>query len=270
MKLVSAAKLRRAQEAAVNGRGFSVKLKGVLDVVCSNLSEDFKNPLLEKRSNISKRRIIVIAGERGLCGAYNTSVFNAVEAQDLANPDAELDFVPIGRRSVAYAKQNSWKISSQYEGLGEDAGSWPIAEIVENQIRDFRKGECDEVVLYYTEFISVMTQQVKREVLLPFSVDAVGSDSQEDEEVVKTEAKFDPRPEELVAKMIPLLINTQLTQAGLDSKASEHASRMTAMDSATRNADELTDTLKLFYNRARQSAITTELIDIVGGAEAQN
>lgn len=267
MKLVSAAKLRRAQEAAVSGRGFSERLKEVLATVSAAASSDFSHPLLEAREEVNARRVIVIAGERGLCGAYNTSVFKAVEKQDIRAAECDLDFVPVGRRTVAYARQNSWKVSSEYEGLPEDAGRWPIAEIVEQQVRAFIAGECDEVVLYYTEFVSAMTQHVKREVILPFSVE-LGTDTAQEGGEQLNDAKTDPPAEELIGKMIPLLINTRLTQAALESKASEHASRMTAMDSATRNADELMDTLRLFYNRARQSAITTELIDIVGGAEA--
>lgn len=266
MKLVSAAKLRKAQEAAVSGRGFSGRLKDVLAVVREGMSGDFVHPLLEAKEEVNTRRVIVMAGERGLCGAYNTSVFKEVAKIDEQDSSCNLEFVPVGRRTVAHAKQCDWKVTSSYEGLPEDAGLWPIAEMVEQQVRAFLNGDCDEVVLYYTEFVTAMTQNVKREVILPFSVDDEPEEGAESK-VVKA-AKTDPSPEELIGKMIPLLINTRLTQAALESKASEHASRMTAMDSATRNADDLMDSLRLFYNRARQSAITTELIDIVGGAEA--
>jgi len=275
MKLVSAAKLRKAQEAAVSGRGFGKRLQHTLAVVREGLKGDFVHPLLEKKEEVKIRRAIVIAGERGLCGAYNTSVFKAVEQGERDLTNCDMEYVPVGRRAVAYSKQADWDVVSSYEGLPEDAGLWPIAEIVEKQVRSYLAGECDEIVIYYTEFVSAMTQNVKREIILPFTVDtssnAATSSSAETEnvEVVKG-AKTDPSPEELIGKMIPLLINTRLTQAALESKASEHASRMTAMDSATRNADDLMDSLKLFYNRARQSAITTELIDIVGGAEAAN
>lgn len=260
MKLVSAAKLRRAQEAALGGRDFSRRLEEVLNFVSENLPSSYSNPLLQEAEKVTCKRVIFIAGERGLCGAYNTNLFKAVEA---LKTSAELEFVPIGRRSCAYARSKGWKISASYEGLPEDASLWPIGEIIEKQVQDFLRGEIQEVILFYTEFVTAMTQNIKSERLLPFKLTS-GTVSKSERQF-----KFDSSPEVIVYQMIPLLISTKLTQAALDSKASEHASRMTAMDSATRNADDLIDRLRLFYNRARQSAITTELIDIVGGAEAQ-
>lgn len=261
MKLVSAAKLRRAQEAALGGRDFSRRLEQVLQSVSENLPSNYSNPLLQEADKITTRRVLFIAGERGLCGAFNTNLFKAVEANKSA---VQTEYVPIGRRSCAYARSKGLKIVDSYEGLPEDAGLWPIGDIIEKQVSDFLKGEIQEVILFYTEFVSAMTQNVKIETLLPFKLSKNAEATEEQKQF-----KFDSSPEVIVYQMIPLLISTKLTQAALDSKASEHASRMTAMDSATRNADDLIDRLRLFYNRARQSAITTELIDIVGGAEAQ-
>jgi len=275
MKLVSAAKLRRAQEAAMGGRAFSERLGKVLTRVSANLPETFSHPLLEARTEISRRTIVVIAGERGLCGAYNTNVTKAVIAAELPS-EQELEFVAIGRRAVSSVKSQGWELKASFEGMSEDAGAWPISEMVEALVEDFIEGRSDEVVIYYTKFVSAMTQVVEREVLLPFAGAATGAAtgevSAEKAELETNEAgaaKFDPRPEEVFERLVPLVIKNKVTQAGLESKASEHAARMSAMDSATRNAEELTDKLRLYYNRARQSAITTELIDIVGGAEAQ-
>jgi len=271
MKLVSAAKLRKAQEAAVGGRDFATRLEGVLQEVTKNLPKNYSNPLLEEPDEKKVVRVVFIGGERGLCGAFNTNLLKAVKAY---TSEQELEYVPIGRRAVAFAKAREWNTVSEYEGLSEDAGKWPIAEIIEQQVNDFLEGKVQEVVLFYTQFKSAMTQVVKTEKLLPFKLDQKHiAVKQETAEQVETEEddrefKFDSPSEVIVFEMIPLLINTKLTQAALESKASEHASRMTAMDSATRNADDLIDKLKLYYNRARQSAITTELIDIVGGAEA--
>ena len=271
MKLVSAAKLRRAQDAALNGRAFAERLGGVLERVSADLPEGFSHPLFEKRE-VNKRRIIVVSGERGLCVAYNTNVIKAVNARD-AGSGTNLDFVPIGRRSVASAKRLGWEVVEAFEGLSEEAALWPTDRLGDELIRDFISGDCDQVLLYYTKFISAMNQTVEREVLLPFGSDdargsnSAGGEGEGDEKAAG--AKCEPSAEEIVAELIPLVIKTKLCQAMLEAKASEHASRMTAMDSATRNADDLTDRLRLFYNRARQRTITTELIDIVGGAEAQ-
>ena len=271
MKLVSAAKLRKAQEAAVGGRDFATRLEEVLEQVTQNLPKNYSNPLLEEPENKEVVRIVFIGGERGLCGAFNTNLLKAVNAY---TSEQKLEYVPIGRRAVAFAKAREWKTVSEYEGLSEDAGKWPIAEIIEQQVNDFLEGKVQEVILFYTQFKSAMTQVVKTEKLLPFKLDQkhtavkVEATEETEQEEDNREFKFDSPSEVIVFEMIPLLINTKLTQAALESKASEHASRMTAMDSATRNADDLIDKLKLYYNRARQSAITTELIDIVGGAEA--
>ncbi len=265
MKLVSAAKLRRAQDAAQGGRSFSKRLGSVMDQVVAALPADFSHPLLEQRDKVGSRGVVLIAGERGLCGAYNTNVFKAFAAQD-GGSEIPNRILAIGKRSAEFARRKKAEQIGSYEGLPEHAGEWPIAEMVAELIKSFVSGECDEVVVYYTEFVSAMTQEVRREVLLPFSNDSNDSEG----EIEEASAKFDPRPEEIIEKLVPLLVQTKLTQAALESKASEHAARMTAMDSATRNADELIDKLRLFYNRARQTAITTELIDIVGGAEAAN
>ena len=264
MKLVSAAKLRRAQEAALGGRDFSRRLEEVLHLVSENLPHGYSNPLLQEAEKVLRKRVIFIAGERGLCGAFNTNLFKAVEALKVSATKSlvELEFVPVGKRSCAYARSRGWNVVAAYEGLPEDVALWPIGEVIERQVQDFLKGEIQEVVLFHTEFVSVMTQNIKQEKLLPFQLLNVGISAER-------QFKFDSSPEVIVYQMIPLLISTKLTQSALESKASEHASRMTAMDSATRNADDLISRLKLFYNRARQSAITTELIDIVGGAEAQ-
>lgn len=266
MKLVSAAKLRRAQDAATNGRVYRDRLQAVLETVSVDLGSSFDSSLLTKRE-VKKRRVIMVSGERGLCGAYNTNVIKSVIANDIARKDAALEFVPIGKRAVAACKRYSLNTIDALEGLSEDANLWPIDKIISKSIEDFRSGACDEVVVYYTTFVSAMTQQVTREVLLPLSsLDAEKGARKASN--LPGQIKYDARAEEIATSVLPLLIRTRLLQAGLESKASEHAARMTAMDSATNNADDLIFSLRLFYNRARQSTITRELLDIVGGAEA--
>ncbi len=265
MKLVSAAKLRKAQDAALNGRSFADQLKLSLEAIQRELPNDFTHPLLDTSRPVRRRRVIIMAGERGLCGAYNTNVLKAVTAASRAT-DVEEEFVSVGRRAVSAAKKSGWNVLHSFEGLSEDAATWPVAELTGEFIADFLSGKIDEVVIHYTKFISAMTQVVESERLLPFRLPELDPAAAAD--AVQGATRFDPSPEAILEKLLPLLLRTRISQAGFESKASEHAARMTAMDSATNNADDLISRLRLFYNRARQSTITRELIDIVGGAEA--
>lgn len=262
MKLVSAAKLRRAQDSATGGRSFVSHLSDALQRVLLALDEDFAHPLTVARPSVRRRRVVVIAGERGLCGGYNTNILKAA-AQEL-HSDAKVDFVLVGRRAVSTGRRLRWDIAAEFEALGEDASQWPTGALGDALIQAFVSEEIDEAVVYYTEFVSAITQRVQRAQLLPATelLEATGSG------VALRVSGFDAPPEEIVERLVPMLVRAKIRQAALDAKASEHAARMTAMDAATRNADELIDRLRLFYNRARQTTITRELIDIVGGAEA--
>ncbi len=274
MKLVSAAKLRRAQDAATGGRDFSKRLDRILAELMSSLPEDFSHPLLEKREVIKKRRLVVVSGDRGLCGPYNTNVQKAVikelEASEAEN--VEVDMIAIGRRAVSSVNARGWNLVEGYESLATDPTEWPISEITTRCGNDFESEDCDEVILLYTHFHSAVSQEVTRVSLIPFEGTPVGTEaedqSKDEEPASLNKTKCDPDAESIVSELINVLISSKLTQAILESRASEHAARMTAMDAATNNASDLIGKLKLTYNRARQSAITTELIDIVGGAEA--
>lgn len=258
MKLVSAAKLKRAQDAAVGGRKFSERLGEVLRASIKGLPQEFSHPLIEVRE-VKKTAFVVFSGERGLCGAYNSNIFKALNAES-SGKDAVC--YAVGKRAESSVRRLSLELSKSYVGLPEDAGLWPMDELGQNLVNLYSSKEVDEIVLIYTKFYSAMNQQVVVEKLLPFSI--------ESGEEVEGGAKLEPSAQEVFSEILPLTLKTKLFQAGYESKACEHASRMTAMDSATRNADELMDRLRLFYNRARQRVITAELLDILGGAEAQN
>lgn len=265
MKLVSAAKLRKAQDAAIGSRDYAAKLNNILAELKSALPKSYSHPLLEKRDEIKKQRLIFISGERGLCGGFNVNSQKALAAHlDSTRKETEVEVVAIGRRAVLSSKSMKLELVRAIEGQGEDISQWPLIEIANQAARDYQSGKIDEVVLIYTMFKSAVSQVVTTSSLLPFDF------GQAEASETKEAPKCDPVSTAIVAKLIPALVQSQLTQAALESKASEHAARMTAMDSATRNASELIEKLKLHYNRARQSAITTELIDIVGGAEATN
>ena len=274
MKLVSAAKLRRAQDAATGGKQYVDGLRSVMDQVVGCLPDGFSHPLLSQQkeagTEVKVRRVIVIAGERGLCGPYNTNVFKDVTTCMEESPNVKHEFIVLGRRAVSYAKRAKWNVIREYEGLEENASNWPIDEIGGLLIEDYKAGKFDEAKIFYTQFISAMVQKVQNKAILPFILpkSAASTSSEEQAESAAGYVKFSPNPEEIFSGLVPLVLKSQILQAGFDSKASEHASRMTAMDAATNNANDLNDRLLLFYNRARQSAITKELLDIIGGAEA--
>ncbi len=274
MKLVSAAKLRRAQDQALAARDFGTELKKTLQLVLANLPESFSSQLLLKQTLTTPKNIaIVISGERGLCGAFNTNVIKAVlKEKELSS------YILFGKRSVAAGKRFQWNVMESFEGLADDSSKWPIATLANDLIVSFLAGQVSTVTLIYTKFVSAMNQQVVSETILPLSVENLidgasnkgsaeeageGANSKDEESI-----KFAPSAEIAFEKLVPLYISSRIREAVLESKASEHAARMSAMDAATRNAGELLERLKLFYNRARQAAITKELLDIIGGAEA--
>ncbi len=266
MKLVSAAKLRRAQDLALGARAFSGHLARILVSVAGggNL-EGFT--LLEKRAEKRSRIVVVISADRGLCGGYNTNLLKAVSADAAANK-LDTRYILLGRRAVSAGNRAKWNVIAKYEGLPDDASLWAIDEITSTLVEEFSAGRADEVTVFYTKFVSTMTQKVVSETLLPVGQEPAEEGSETAAESAAETVQTDPSREEIIRNLLPLLLRGKVVQTGLESKASEHAARMTAMDSATNNADDLMAKLQLFYNRARQSSITKDLIDIIGGAEA--
>jgi F-type H+-transporting ATPase subunit gamma len=263
MKLVSAAKLRRAQDLALGARAFSGHLSRILASVAGSGSlEGFE--LLENRKEKKSRIVVVISADRGLCGGYNTNLLKAATA-DAKSTTVDTRYVLLGRRAVSAGNRSGWNIINRYEALPDDASLWAIDEITSLLVDEFVSGRADEVVVFYTQFVSAMTQKVVTETLLPVGHEPA---AEETESAQPATVLTDPSREEIIKALLPQLLRGKIVQAGLESKASEHAARMTAMDSATNNADDLMAKLQLFYNRARQSSITKDLIDIIGGAEA--
>lgn len=271
MKLVSAAKLNRAQEAVTRSREYSNSLAEVMRKLLKEIDpSEINHPLMQSRTEVKKVQILVIGGSRGLCGAYNTNINKAVEAaiRERKAKGLELDSILVGKKPAEYYRRVKHEYSVSYEELPENPNLWPIQEISQRVQNDFISGKVDEVILIYTEFKSVMSQRVKVERLLPFGIDESNTASAEVSEEVSSLTIFEPSKREVFSAIIPRLMRMKVQQAALEAKASEHASRMTAMDAATKNAVELSEKLKLLFNRLRQSRITSELLDIVGGAEA--
>lgn len=271
MKLVSTAKLTRAQEAVTRSRDYSSALGTLLQQLSAGVDlSTVSHPLMQPREEIRNIRIVVVGASKGLCGAYNTNLNKRTDAlirqfrKDY--PQAVIDGVLVGKKPAEFFRRVKHSYSKSYEKLPENPNLWPIQEVCEDLEKDYSAEKIDLVYLVYTRFKSIMTQQVMAEKLLPFAVETEAGKG--DAAASSSVTKFEPSAAKVFEALIPRLMGVKIRQACLDAKASEHANRMTAMDSATKNAGELIDDLTLTYNRLRQSGITAELLDIVGGAEA--
>jgi F-type H+-transporting ATPase subunit gamma len=207
-----------------------------------------------------------------LCGGYNASLFKAL-SEEMSTFGSEVEFVLFGRHVVNLAERLNYKILRKYVDLPEQIQFWPIEELVYEVIGDFISGKCDKVYICYTKFISTVSQKVVIEKILPLSVVDLALNKEslgkvEGTSVSTRGVKYSSSPQDILTKVMPIMMTVIIKQAIFTAKTSEHAARMTAMDSATHNADELIANLKLFYNRARQSSITNELLDVLGGANA--
>ncbi|OGX85518.1 ATP synthase F1 subunit gamma [Hymenobacter glacialis] len=267
MKMVAAAKLRRAQDNIIRMRPYAQRLNTIL----ANLTRTTDNDIVSEYGVAREvRRVLIIAvtSDRGLAGAFNSNVFkgvNAAIAERYANlPATSISILAIGKKAHDYYTRKGGVVGN-FTHVFAKLSFETVREAAELAMDSFRNGQYDEVVMVYNEFRNVATQIIRTEQLLP---------------LVKTEAPvtasatanvdyvFEPSKEEIIQTLIPQSLKIQLYKAVLESNASEHGARMTAMDKATDNAGELLKSLKLTYNRTRQAAITTEILEIVGGAEA--
>ena len=289
MKLVSAAKLRKAQDAVKASRQYTDSLIQIAGDVFSSISEksEISHELLEEREEIKSIRIVVIGGSRGLCGAFNSNVnkklASAIKELGEKYPEASIDTYILGKKPREYVVREGVPHVKINDDLPESALAWPIDDIASDLEDAFIEKEADQVYVLYTKFKSAMSQSLELEQILPLSPSAFSLDDSKGSEVVNgvasspeesftppRDAIFEPSPERVFKLIVPRILRTRIQQAGLDTKASEHGSRMVAMDSATKNAGDLSKQLKLKHNKLRQGAITSELLDIIGGAEAVN
>jgi F-type H+-transporting ATPase subunit gamma len=270
MKLVSAAKLRKTQEAVVKSRSYTDALKGVLAQL--GTGGDYSHPLLEARTTVKRVCVLVLGGARGLSGAYNTNVNRMVEtvAKDLAakHPGAQISWVLMGKKPAEYFRRVGRSYEESIENLSDDPNAWPINDVCQKLEIGFLKEDFDELHIIYTRFRSAISLVPTAEQLFPLSREALSGSSTEAPTERNDIAIFEPNPQRVFNAVVPRIVRAMVRQAAFDTKASEHASRMTAMDNATKNASELIDTLTLKRNKLRQTGITNQLLDIVGGAEA--
>ena len=262
MKMVSAAKLKKAQDAITAMRPYANKLTELLQSLSATLDADSGSKYATQRE-VKKVLIVAITSNRGLCGAFNSNILKQVSKLATENyANQEVSYIVIGKKAND-ALSKSESVIANHSGVFDDLTFDNVAEIAESLMQKFVDGEYDKIGLVYNKFKNAATQIVMTEPYLP--IVPVESETKENLDYI-----FDPSKVEIVETLIPKSLKTQLYKAIRDSFASEHGARMTAMHKATDNATELRDQLKLTYNKARQAAITNEILEIVGGAEALN
>ena len=267
MKMVAASKLRRSQERVIAARPYAATLGATLASVTGRVPprEDGApaHPLLAQREE-KKVVLVVVTGDKGLCGAFNTNVNRAAGAfvREKKKAGVEVSLVTLGRKGTDFWKRRTVPILEARPGLFQRFGYDTAAEVARSLAARFTQGEVDAVYVVFNEFKSVISQIVGVKRLLPIELTELGANEG------GTDYIFEPGPDVILGRLLPRHVEFQLFRALLESNAAENAARMTAMESATKNASEMIDSLTLTYNRARQAKITKELIEIVSGAEA--
>lgn len=266
MKMVSAAKLRRAQDAITQMRPYAQKLQEMLSNIVSSASADMELPLAEQRS-AEKILLVPITSDRGLAGAYNTNIIKltreiAKEKYGAQLAKGNVTILPIGKKGYEYFQRYGYKTIDNFWTIFSDLSFDNVREAAVYIQQAFLNKEYDRVELVYSQFKNAATQRFVSETYLPIPR------IENNEEKKQSDFIFEPTKEVLLLELMPKILNTQVYKAALDANASEHGARMTAMDKASENANELLRSLKISYNRARQAAITTELTEIVSGAAA--
>ena len=263
MKMVSAAKLKRAQDAITQMRPYANKLTELLENLSTSLDADDGGTYSKERA-IKNVLLVTITSNRGLCGGFNSYIIKSAKA--LMNDEFEnvnVEVLSIGKKSSEHFTKNDFNVVSTHDDLFNDLTFENVSNVAEDIMRKFVDGNYDKVVLVYNQFKNAATQIIMNENYLP-----IQTTSNEGEQI--GDYIFEPGKKEIVEELIPKSLKTQLFKAILDSHAAEHGARMTAMHKATDNASELKKDLTLTYNKARQAAITGEILEIVGGAEALN
>ena len=290
MRLVAAAKVRRAQEQVLRSRPFADRLARVLENLQSRMRfEDVDAPLLEERP-VETITLLAVTGDRGLCGGYNANIIKRTEQRfaELKGQGFKVDLVLIGRKAITYFQNRSYPIRATFTGLEQVPNAQEAMGIANEVLAEFLSGSTDRVEIIFTKFINLVSSRPVIQTLLP--LDAQGIATPEDEifrlttregqltvevgkadnvqPAIPADIVFEQSPEQLLNALLPLYLENQLLRSLQEAAASELASRMTAMNNASDNAKALAKTLTLDYNKARQAAITQEILEVVGGAAA--
>ena len=261
MKLVAAAKLRRAQERITAARPYATKMGELLSSLVARTEGD-AHPLLARRAT-GRRRLVVITADKGLCGAFNSSILRASLAFLREAGETDVTLVVVGKKARDFYRRRQWQVKTEMLGFFDRLAYSHAQELAGGLMQSYLAGEADEVHLVYNEFRSVAVQRVRRQQLLPIEAEAEAGAGQGGGDYI-----YEPSADAILASLLPRHVTTQVFRALMESVAGEHGARMTAMESASKNAREMIDVLTIQYNKARQERITKELLDIVGGAEA--
>ena len=263
MKLVAAAKLRRAQERILAARPYAGKMGELLgNLVSAAGSDGAPHPLLEQREG-PRRQVVIITADKGLAGAFNSNVIRrALEFVRQSNV-TEVTLVMVGRKARDFFRRRQWSIKRDLVGFWDQLAYSHASGLADYFMQQYLDGEVDEVHLIYNEFRSVVVQRPVREQLLPIPRKAEGEAN-----AAAVDYIYEPDPRAILDELLPRHVRTQVFRALMESLAGEYGARMTAMEAATKNAKEMIDVLTIQFNKARQDKITKELLDIVGGAEA--
>lgn len=269
MKMVAAAKLRRAQDRITQLRPYAQQLGKILSNLSATLDDDVAVEFTKERTP-EKVMVVAVTADRGLCGAFNANIIKACLslAQEKYSSQAEsgnLQFFNIGTKGFDALRKRGYKVNGDYVNLLQDLSFSKVKEAAEFIIEQYVSGKVDRVELIFNEFKNVVTQIVQVEQFLPL---AQADQEGKEESKYSVDYLLEPSKEEIVQELIPKTLKIKLYRAVLDSNASEQGARMTSMDNATENANEILKDLRLTYNRSRQAAITTEILEIVAGAEA--
>jgi F-type H+-transporting ATPase subunit gamma len=271
MKLVSAAKLRRAQQAIVAARPYAGALQQLIARIAQRSDgQEAKHPLLDQREQHHRVMIVVLTSDRGMCGAFNSSVIRRTSTF-IAENQTRFDVVElgtIGRRGRDFFKKRPTPLRREYSNVFDNLSYATARQIANELTQEFLEKELDAVYFVYNEFKSAITQEVRVEQLLPIAADvSVHPDAVQP--TVELDYVYEPDAKSVLEELLPQYLTTQVWRALLESQASEHGARMSAMENATKNASDMISALTLVYNRARQASITKELMEIISGAEAQ-
>ena len=264
MKMVAAAKMRRAQENMEKARPYTSKLNNILNSLIPEIDRSIL-PELESRAAIDHKLFVVITADRGLAGAFNSNVIKMAQKEINEFGKDKSSLICIGKKSLSHFKIRKYNIIEDYIDFWSELGFQHAISMGEKIISHFISGEADEVQVIYNKFINVGKQEVQHKKFLPLTYD-----SQDESSSILADRIYEPSKESVVKVMVPKYLNTQIWQYLLESFASEQAARMLAMENATSNAEDMIKDLTLQFNKARQSAITTEMLEIVSGAEALN
>jgi F-type H+-transporting ATPase subunit gamma len=263
MEMVSAAKLRRAQDLLLAGRPYAGKLQEFLGRLAS--SEDATDPLFEQRP-VRRRLLVLLTADRGLAGSFNAQIVKRAEAYLVANPGTDL--MCVGRKGYEYFRSRRWKIVSAVTDLAGKVSAERAVAIADRLVESFLSGEVDEVILMFNSFVSTMVYRPTTEKLLPLDPAALLANYAPSAAGKKIDYLLEPTPERVLANLLPRFVRSKVYISLAETFTAEHSARMIAMSGATKNCEELIESVSLRMNKARQAAITKEILEIVGGAEA--